>query len=82
MPLFFFMAVIGGVMGGLTLLMNKKTIVNKPSEGGWIALAQSGGKQVPYAVAIFVGALFSFWSNGFISPQELVALINDGGLSS
>lgn len=82
MPLLFFMAIAGGVMGGLTLLLNKKQLFKKPVQGGWIEAAQAGQKKVPYAVAILVGAVVAFWQTGFISPQELVSLINEGGVSS
>lgn len=74
MSLVFFMALVGGLLGGMTLLFNKKKLVKNPKEGSWIARAQSGEKQVPYGVAIFVGALISFWSVGYLQPEQLMKL--------
>jgi prepilin peptidase CpaA len=74
MPLLFYMAVVGGVLGIMTLIFNKKQLVAKPSEGGWIAKAQGGLQEVPYGVAIFIGALGSFWSVGYLQPENLMKL--------
>ena len=77
MPLLFFMAVMGGVLGGATLLLNKKKLIKKPVKNSWIAKAQAGGQDVPYGIAIFVGAVFAFWHTGYIQPNELMALAMD-----
>lgn len=74
MPLLFAMALVGGLLGGATLLLNKKKLIEKPSEGGWIAKAQEGLQEVPYGVAIFVGAVASFWSVGYLQPEHLIKL--------
>ncbi len=74
MPLFFFMAVVGGVLGVATLLLNKKKLTATPVEGSWIAKAQSGTQEVPYGIAIFAGALVAFWSVGYLQPSELIKL--------
>lgn len=74
MPLLFFMASMGGILGVFTLILNKKQLVNKPAEGSWIAKAQSGLQEVPYGIAIFVGALSAFWSVGYLQPSMLMKL--------
>lgn len=72
LPFLFFMSLIGGVMGLLTLYFNKNKMVEKPLAGSWIDKAQKGGKDVPYGVAIFVGALIAFWQVGYVSPEPLI----------
>jgi len=79
MPLLFFMAVVGGMLGAVTLYLNKKKLMKEPAKDGWIAKAQSGAKDVPYGIAIFVGAVFAFWHAGYIQPGELMALASQGG---
>lgn len=74
MPLFFFMAVIGGILGVATLVLNKKKFISKPDKGSWIAKAQSGAQDVPYGIAIFAGALAAFWSVGYLQPSTLITL--------
>lgn len=74
LPLLFFMAFSGGILGVTTLLLNKKKLVANPVEGSWIAKAQSGVQQVPYGVAIFIGAITSFWSVGYLQPNQLIEL--------
>ncbi len=74
MPLLFIMAVMGGVLGGVTLVLNKWKPVKNPQENSWIARSQTGAKDVPYGIAIFAGAVFSFWQAGYLQPTELIAL--------
>lgn len=74
MPLLFFMAVIGGVLGVSTLILNKNKLIKKPAAGSWVAKAQAGEQEVPYGVAIFIGALVAFWSVGYLQPEQLLKL--------
>jgi prepilin peptidase CpaA len=74
MPLLFFMAIIGGVLGILTLLMNNKKMTFKNTKSLWFSKAQDGAKEVPYGIAIFVGAIFGFWHAGYLQPDSLMAL--------
>lgn len=74
MPLFFFMAVAGGILALMTMQMNKKPLFASPNKDTWIYKAQSGHKHVPYGIAIFIGALASFWASGYLNPQKLMAL--------
>jgi len=77
MPLLFIMSVVGGLLGVITLFLNKNTLVKKPVESGWIEKAQKGEKDVPYGIAIFLGAVFAFWHTGYIQPNQLMALAVD-----
>ncbi len=73
-PFLFIMALTGGILGVATLVLNKNKLVKKPLKGSWVALAQKGKKDVPYGIAIFVGALFAFWHAGLIQPSQLMDL--------
>lgn len=74
MPLLFLMAVVGGILGGATLMLKKYKPVKKPQKNSWIEKAQKGSQDVPYGVAISTGAVFSFWQVGYINPDVLIAL--------
>lgn len=79
MPLIFFMAVSGGILGVATLALRKWKPVKTPVNGSWIEKAQSGKQDVPYGIAIFIGAVASFWQVGYIRP-EILAEIASGGI--
>lgn len=78
MPLLFFMALIGGVLGLATLALRKWKPVKKPAKDSWVAKAQKGGQDVPYGVAIFAGALSAFWNAGYLNIGSLVELASTG----
>jgi prepilin peptidase CpaA len=70
----FYMAVLGAMLGIATKIMNKKTLVQSPKEGGWIAKSQAGATGVPYGIAIAFGALIAFWQLGYLLPEKLALL--------
>ncbi|MCI5060764.1 MAG: prepilin peptidase [Alphaproteobacteria bacterium] len=74
MPFLFFMALMGGILGVVTLYLNKNTLVKAPVPESWIDKAQKGEKKVPYGGAIFVGAVVAFWQLGYIQPENLIEL--------
>lgn len=74
MTLLFTMAVAGGVLGLVTLALKKWKPVKKTIKGSWFAKAQSGQEDVPYGIAIFVGALMAFWHSGYIQPETILSL--------
>ena len=78
MPLLFFMALVGGLLGFMTLVFQKNTFIEKPAAGGWIEKAQSGKSDVPYGVAIFIGAVVAFWQVGYLKPDVLMQLATNG----
>lgn len=73
-----YMAIMGGVIGALSLFIKKKKPFKNPREGGWIATVQNGGNAVPYGIAISFGACGAMLHNGFISHQidELIKIIH------
>lgn len=60
LPFVFYMALVGGVLGIISLLMQKFKPFKQPRAGGWIEAAQTGRSDIPYGVAISVGAWASF----------------------
>jgi Flp pilus assembly protein protease CpaA len=70
----FYMAVIGALLGIATKVMNKKTLMENPKEGSWIAKSQAGGSGVPYGIAIVCGAVIAFWQLDFFTPEKLALL--------
>ena len=78
MPLLFVMAVTGGLLGLTTLGLRKWKPVQKPVENSWVAKSQSGAQDVPYGIAIFAGALITFWQIGYLQPAELIELASVG----
>lgn len=75
MPFLFFMALIGGVLGLITLLLGKVKLVKKPKRGSWVAKAQNGKREVPYGIAIFTGAIIAFWQINYLEPETLISLV-------
>jgi len=75
MPFLFFMALIGGILGLITLFLGKTKLVKKPKRGSWIAKAQSGKREVPYGIAIFSGAIIAFWQINYLEPETLISLV-------
>jgi len=77
MPFLFFMALVGGVLGLITIILSKNKFFKTPKQGSWIAKSQAGDKQVPYGIAIFTGAVIAFWQVGYLQPQMLMALVTE-----
>ena len=75
-PFLFYMAIIGAVLGLTTKMMNKKTMVENPVAGGWIARSQAGEMGVPYGIAICLGAIIAFYQLGYFSPEKMTLLVN------
>ena len=78
MPLLFMMTITGGLLGGITLYLNKskstKPLKSALAKSQWIVGSKKGARDVPYGIAIFIGAIFSFWHAGYIQPVELMDL--------
>ena len=66
-PFLFYMVMAGGVIAAISLALRKWKPVNNPAEGGWIDAAQKGSGNVPYGVAIAVGAFVGFIFQGYFS---------------
>jgi len=78
MPLLFFMALTGGVLGLITLGLNKWKPIKEPVKDSWVFKAQKGEQNVPYGIAIFLGAVASFWSTGYLQIGSLIELASNG----
>jgi prepilin peptidase CpaA len=78
MPLLFIMSIAGGFLGLSTLALKKYQPIKSPLLDSWIDKSQKGGQDVPYGVAIFIGALFTFWQVGLIQPDALIAVATGG----
>jgi len=70
----FYMSIIGALLGIATKVMQKRILVANPVEGGWIAKAQSGANDLPYGIAITLGAIIAFYLLGYFSSEKLAAL--------
>lgn len=75
----FYMAVIGGVLGLVTIMLKRHKPFPAAREGTWIARAQAGENSVPYGIAITGGALIAFVWLGFFSVDTLLALAGNPG---
>lgn len=68
-PFLFYMALSGGVIGAVSIILRKKKLFVNSTEGGWIDMAQKGHGAVPYGIAIAVGAFVAFIYMGYFSPD-------------
>jgi len=78
LPYVFWMAIMGGIIGGLSLYFKKKKPFKSPPAGSWMAQVQEGRNAVPYGIAISAGAWLALWQTGFIIHQldELFKIIH------
>lgn len=69
LPLVFYMALVGGILGMASLLLQKFKPFKNPRAGGWIAEAQGGSNAIPYGIAISFGSWAAFFHTGLIHHQ-------------
>lgn len=74
----FYMALIGGVLGLATLILQRRKPFTTVPAGTWVARAQDGDNAVPYGIAITAGAVIAFCWLGYVSPAALLALSSVG----
>jgi prepilin peptidase CpaA len=74
----FFMALVGGALGIMAIIMRKKNLFAEAPVGSWIAQVQSGKSAVPYGIAITAGAWAALFHTGFFHHQidELIKIIH------
>jgi prepilin peptidase CpaA len=74
----FFMAIIGGVLGVLSLVLRKYRPVKNPRAGSWVATVQDGGNAVPYGIALSIGVWAAFFHTSVFFHQldELINIIH------
>lgn len=63
------MTMIGGLLGIGALLLSRYQVLPGASQGSWVARAQGGEKNVPYAVAIAGGTFAAFFQLGYLNLQ-------------
>jgi len=73
--LLFYMAVSGGLLGLVTILIMKKKPFKDPKEGSWIARVQAEESRVPYGIPIVIGAFVAFLQAGFFDPGDLGSFV-------
>lgn len=78
LPFMFYMALMGGVLGIVSLWISKKKPFTTPAAGSWVAQAQAGRNAVPYGIALSVGAWAGMFYTGFIHNQlhEVIKIIH------
>lgn len=69
LPFIFYMAIMGGIIGVVTIVLRRKKFFKNPAPGGWVAQAQEGRSAIPYGVAISFGAWVAFLYTGFVHNQ-------------
>jgi prepilin peptidase CpaA len=69
LPFVFCMALLGGVLGLVTLCLRKRKLFSNPKPGSWMEQAQAGKNAVPYGVAISFGFWLSFFHTGILHHQ-------------
>ena len=85
MPLLFIMAVMGGVLGGVTLVLNKWKPIKNPQKNSWIARSQTGAPLSEGSLYVhrvlsacpLLGGLSSFRVS-FIGGFTLCRLVSSG----
>ncbi len=75
-PFLFYMTLVGGLLGLVSLVIKKRKPFKSPPEGSWIAQVQAGESKVPYGVAIVIGALASFVNIGYFSVDVLASFLS------
>ncbi len=66
MVFFFYMALFGGVLGGISLWVRKKKPFQNPVSGSWIDQLQQGRNAVPYGVALSIAVWTALFHIGVI----------------
>ncbi len=68
-PFIMYMAIFGGVLGGVALVMRNRKVFKNPLPRSWIEQLQNGRNAMPYGVAISFGAWAAFIQTGIIHNQ-------------
>jgi len=78
MPFIFYMAIMGGLIGFIALVIFRKKPFKNPMQGSWVAELQEGHNAIPYGVAISFGFWAAFFHTGFAYSQlnEVLKIIH------
>ena len=72
----FYMAVIGGLLGGISLVLKRVKPLKNPPAGTWLAKAQAGHNAVPYGIAIAIGAVLGLAFHGYFNLETWGNMFN------
>lgn len=72
---FFYMTIIGGLIGLASLAMRKWKPFKRPPAGSWIEKAQAGHNKVPYGIAIAGGAIIAFFFMDYFNLENWATLV-------
>lgn len=75
-PFLFYMAMMGGVLAAVSIVLKKYKPLKNPPTGTWLENAQAGTNKLPYGIAIAVGALIAFVFAGYFSPEKWSEMMN------
>jgi prepilin peptidase CpaA len=77
-PYLFYMALVGGLLGALAIVIKKKKPFTHPSPESWAGQLYQGRNAVPYGIAISFGAWAALFHTGFADNilDELIAIIH------
>lgn len=80
LPLFIlYTSLCGGILGVITILLNRWKPIKNPPSGTWLAMAQAGENRVPYGIAIMGGFLITLVQLGYFDIMSLNALLENWG---
>lgn len=65
----FYMAIMGGLLGFISLVIFRKKPFKNPRPGSWVAELQEGRNAIPYGVAISFGFWAALFHTGFAYDQ-------------
>jgi prepilin peptidase CpaA len=71
----FYMSLIGGLMGLMTLMLRKWKPLRAPPSGTWLAAAQEGHNRIPYGLAIALGFVLTSWVQGYFDITGIIKLV-------
>lgn len=77
-PLLFYMALAGGVLGFAAIVIKNRKPFANPKEGSWIAKLQAGEGRVPYGIPIVIGAFIAFLQLGYFGMESMNMFLRGG----
>lgn len=73
----FYTSLIGGVMGLVTLALQRIKPFKTPTAGTWIAAAQEGQNRIPYGLALALGFVLTLAALGYFNITEIINVVEN-----